>query len=315
MDIFWGILSAFFFSLTFVLNQSMSYIGGNWLWTASLRFLFMLPLFILVVAFQKNRGFRRIYNVIKINWKSWVIWSNVGFAFFYIPLTLASTLVPAWIVASTWQLTIIAGSLIAPLIEETPEKKRNSRISKNDFFCFIIILIGITIIELQQISLKCNILTLFIALGLMIISAFSYPLGNRKIMKINKGGLSLNTGERILAMLICSTPVWLICSCIGLLQSGMPSEEQLVLSISVAVFSGLIATYLFFYATHLSQKNKNRLATVEATQSLEVIFTMLLGVLFLGDTLPNISKIIGILFVLIGMVLKVLQINVYRRNY
>lgn len=33
-----GVLSAFFFSSTFVLNRAMSLQGGNWVWTASLRY-------------------------------------------------------------------------------------------------------------------------------------------------------------------------------------------------------------------------------------------------------------------------------------
>lgn len=30
-----GVLASFFFSVTFVLNQSMASSGGDWLWTAS----------------------------------------------------------------------------------------------------------------------------------------------------------------------------------------------------------------------------------------------------------------------------------------
>lgn len=309
MSIFIGVLSAFFFSLTFVLNQSISSVGGNWLWTASLRFLFMIPLFALAVILQRNKGFLKIYHTVKKEWKSWIIWSNVAFALFYIPISIASTIAPAWLIASTWQLTIIGGSLIAPLIEETPEQKKRSRITKNDIICFSIILIGIAIVELQQISFKNNGLSLLISLGLMIVAAFSYPLGNRKIMKINKENFPLHTGERILAMLVCSTPVWIVCSVIGYFQSGLPSGKQLIMSFSVAVFSGFLATYLFFYATYLAHKNIKHLATVEATQSLEVIFTIILGIIFLGDNLPNIMKILGIIFILVGMLLKILQMR------
>ncbi|AWN65234.1 hypothetical protein LL14B4_03235 [Lactococcus lactis subsp. lactis] len=310
--IFIGVLSAFFFSLTFLLNQLMSFTGGNWLWTASLRFLFMLPLFIIAVAIQKNCSFSRIYYAIKERWQSWIIWSNVAFVLFYIPLSFASTLSPAWLIASTWQLTIISGSLLAPYIEETPQKRKDSRITKHDLFCFGIILTGIAVIEFQQISFKNNTSFLFMALILMVVAAISYPLGNRKIMKINKGEYYLSTGERILAMLICSAPVWVLCSIIGYSQSGLPSQDQLIMSLSVAFFSGFIATYLFFFATHLAHKNIRQLASVEATQSLEVIFTIVLGIVFLGDTLPNIGKIIGISLVLLGMVLKVLKINYQR---
>ena len=39
-----GILGSFFFAFTFILNRSMNLGGGYWLWSASLRYLFMLPM-------------------------------------------------------------------------------------------------------------------------------------------------------------------------------------------------------------------------------------------------------------------------------
>lgn len=49
-----SILASFFFSITFVLNQLMSVEGGYWLWTAPLRFLFMIPFFLVIVSFKKK---------------------------------------------------------------------------------------------------------------------------------------------------------------------------------------------------------------------------------------------------------------------
>jgi hypothetical protein len=39
-----GLLSGFFFSATFVLNQIMSLGGGHWLWSATLRYTTMILL-------------------------------------------------------------------------------------------------------------------------------------------------------------------------------------------------------------------------------------------------------------------------------
>jgi len=45
-----GILAALFFSSTFVLNRAMSLDGGHWLWTASLRYVWMLLLLCIWLA-------------------------------------------------------------------------------------------------------------------------------------------------------------------------------------------------------------------------------------------------------------------------
>ena len=46
---------------------------------------------------------------------SWLLWSFVGFVLFYGPLTFAAAFGPGWLVSGTWQFTIIAGVLLAPL--------------------------------------------------------------------------------------------------------------------------------------------------------------------------------------------------------
>ena len=49
--------------------------------------------------------------------------------------------------------------------------------------------------------------------------------------------------------------------------------------LAVALFSGVIATILFFKATDLVKENLRQLAVIEATQSGEVLFTLLGGIL------------------------------------
>jgi len=50
-----GVLAALFFSSTFVLNRAMSLDGGHWVWSAGLRYFWMLGfLFIGLGLFQKS---------------------------------------------------------------------------------------------------------------------------------------------------------------------------------------------------------------------------------------------------------------------
>ena len=48
-----GIIAGAFFSTTFVLNELMSVSGGHWLWSASLRYFFMI-LFLIVILNSYN---------------------------------------------------------------------------------------------------------------------------------------------------------------------------------------------------------------------------------------------------------------------
>ena len=109
-----GILAAFFFSITFILNHAMSNDGGSWLFSASLRFIFMFPfLLIMVIGKHKTR-----HNVVLLHIKqhffAWLLWSSLAFVFFYVPITFVSNYSPGWLISATWQLTIICGLLTAP---------------------------------------------------------------------------------------------------------------------------------------------------------------------------------------------------------
>ena len=55
-EIWIGVLSSVFFAVTFILNRSMELSGGSWLWSASLRYLFMVPFLIAIVAYHKGLG-------------------------------------------------------------------------------------------------------------------------------------------------------------------------------------------------------------------------------------------------------------------
>src|SRR5699024_10735339 len=114
----------------------------------------------------------------------------------------------------------------------------------------------------------------------LIISSISYPLGNRKMMQLVDG--ELNTIQRILGMTIASMPFWLILSFFGIFQYGGPSGSQVLQTFIVAIFSGVVATILFFYATESVRHDNHKLAGVEATSSGEIVFALVGELLFLG---------------------------------
>ena len=96
-------------------------------------------------------------------------------------------------------------------------------------------------------------------------------------------GGRLDVFQRVLGMTLASLPLWAVLSFYGLFTVGTPSKGQIVQSGLVAVTSGVIATILFFKATDLVRGNMQKLAAVEATQSVEVLFAVI-GELLLLNT-------------------------------
>ena len=73
-------------------------------------------------------------------------------------------------------------------------------------------------------------------------------------------------------------------------------------SLCVALFSGVIATVLFFQATDMVKHNPRQLAVVEATQCGEVVFTLLGGIFLLQDGVPDKAGLVGIAVIVAGMI-------------
>lgn len=288
----YGILASLFFAFTFLLNRSMNLAGGYWMWSAALRYIFMLPMLAILLWRLPGDKFSPVLSDIKKQPATWILWSTVGFGLFYLPLTLASVFGESWLTAACWQFTIAAGVLLTPLF--------GKRIPVRNLLMSVIILAGIFLLQAPNMSSQSSRSNL-IALVPILIAAFSYPLGNRKMMQHCPKGL--DTIQRVFGMTLCSMPFWLLTAAAAFLRSGLPGQGQLIQSVAVALFSGVIATILFFHATELVSSNPRQLAVIEATQCGEVIFTLLGGILILGDTIPGPLGFLGLGLIIAGMIL------------
>ncbi|MBM7703727.1 drug/metabolite transporter (DMT)-like permease [Bacillus iocasae] len=298
-----GICAAFFFAFTFILNRSMELSGGNWLWSASLRYFFMVPLLVIIVIVRKKMG--TMISVMKEHPIQWLWWSFVGFGLFYAPLCFAAAYSPGWLMAGTWQITIISGSLLVPLFYETVQTvngpiKVRGKIPYKGLMMSLIILLGIVLMQLERAT---SLSTLDMLLGFLpvLIASFTYPLGNRKMMEVCNG--RLDAYERVLGMTLASLPFWILLSVYAWATDGLPSSSQLTQSFFVALCSGVFATVLFFKATDLVRDDMSKLGAVEATQSIAVLFTLAGEVLFLSMSLPSMISWFGIALVMVGMTL------------
>ena len=299
--IIFGIISALFFAVTFVLNHSMELDGGSWLWSASLRYFFMIPFLYIIVYLRSKDSIVQLHLDMKLQWRHWLLWSFVGFGLFYAPLTFAAQYSPGWLVSGTWQFTIIAGLLLAPFFKTVVDGKIiRAKIPLTSFLISTFILIGIIFIQVDQ-AKAVSFTTLIIGVIPIIIASFAYPLGNRKMMKITVG--KIDPFQRVLGMTLFSMPLWIILAIIAYSTVGAPSLNQLVQSFIVAISSGVIATTLFFLATDLARNHQGKLAAVEATQSTEVLFAIILEVLILNIAFPLLHAFIGVGIIIVGMLM------------
>lgn len=302
-EILIGIAASMFFAVTFILNRSMELGGGSWLWSSSLRFLFMVPFLVIIVLLRKNM--KQLLQEMVKNPLPWIVWSFTGFVLFYGPLTYAAAYGPGWLVAGTWQLTIVAGVLLTPFFYKsipapTGTIKVREKIPVFALIFSVIIFSGVMLMQWQHGSNLTWSIALLSILPVAV-AAFAYPLGNRKMMELCGG--RLDTFQRVLGMTLASLPFWVIIGSAGYATAGLPSSSQMIQAFVVAVCSGVVATTLFFIATDRTKGDQGKLAAVEATQSTQVMFVLVGEVLLLSAPLPDGLAFGGMFLVVLGMLL------------
>jgi hypothetical protein len=266
--------------------------GGAWEWTASLRYLMLAPLLAAIVG--ARRGLAPVLAALRAQPTRWLLWSTIGFGLFYAPMAFATSAGPAWLLAGTWQVTILAGVLLAPVLYDD----ERAVIPRGAVGGALVVLAGVALMQAEHVR-GVGAGVLLVGVLPVVVAAFAYPAGNRKTMELAGG--QLDTWQRILAMVVASLPFWVALSAAGLVHAGAPAGAQLGRSAVVAVLSGLLATALFFAATARVRHHPARLAAVEATQSGEVVFAAGLEAVLLGAGLPSPLAWIGIALIVAGI--------------
>lgn len=297
-----GIVSGAFFSTTFVLNELMSVQGGHWLYSATLRYFFMILLLVIILFFQG--GIKRVSDILKLfmeNYLFWITSGTIGFGFFYALICFAADFSPGWVIAASWQFTIVATLFVLLFFGKSFPKKI--------WFFSSIIFIGVCLVNLSHID-NFELSTLIYGGIPVLLASFCYPLGNQLIWESQNGtstkvphiksALLKNSFNKVMLLCLGSIPFWIIL--LLLIQPALPSSSQVLNSSLVALFSGVFATTIFLYARGLA-KNSNEIAAVDATQASEVIFAMLGGFLLFGTLVLSTYSIIGLMLIMLGLFL------------
>lgn len=291
-----ALVSALFFTLTYVLNRLAATSGGHWAWTAALRYLITLPLLAAVLPFAGGLG--ELRTVMGRHPGVWLLWSLVGFGLFCACLTYAAASGPSWLVAGSFQITVIAGLLMSPLIYDDARR----RIPLPALAAGLVVVAGVLLMQLEHADGRLDRAG-WIALACVVVAAFAYPLGNRMLLlHLERTGQHLTTLQRVFGMTLMSQPAWLVLAVWGWTQAGPPSLVQTLSAAGVALASGVIATLLFFAATEWVREDPTALAAVEAMQAAELLFATALGVLLLGEAWPLGRALGGACLIVAGIV-------------
>ena len=296
-----SLLAAMFFSATFLINRSISIDGGHWYWSGALRFFFTLVLMSIVIILFKGSDFlKKILLDYKNNFIFWNIAGTLGFGVFYSMICFASDFSPAWMVATTWQLTIIASLFVLAFYGQ--------KLSKKIWFFTVLIFIGICLVNFSAFNID-EFKTLIIGFVAVLIAAFAYPIGNQMVWekkkkreetKSDKIEVLNNAFSKVFLLTLGSFPLWIVLFFV-LGIDFLPSSGQISNVIMISFLSGVVGGSLFLYARSKANTSK-KIMMVDACQSGEVIFTLIGEIIFLNLAIPGILAFAGVVITIIGLI-------------
>lgn len=312
-----GLLAALFFSSTFVLNRAMSLQGGHWVWSAALRYaytLLMIAVGLLVTGRAALLG--AVWRTYIAHWLYWTVAGGLGFGVFYTGITMAAAWAPGWVVATTWQVTILATPVVLLAF--------GRRVPLRGVLFAALIFAGIVLVNVGQL-LQGESAAGASLLGVLpvLAAAFAYPAGMQLVWEARTRSSTesrparrwipmLNAGElavldqpfaRVLLLVVGSLPWWV--GLWAIVRPPPPTPDQWLNTALVALLSGIVATVLFMQARHLAH-SPYQLAAVDSTQAAEVLFSLAGELLLLGGALPGRLGLLGIGLTLGGLVLYLL---------
>ncbi|MEQ8964761.1 MAG: multidrug resistance efflux transporter family protein [Azospirillaceae bacterium] len=297
-----GLVSAAFFSVTFVLNFAMSLEGGHWVWSAVLRYVHLLVLLVAVIAILHGpRALAGAFDLFRRHWRFWVVAGSFAVGLFYGPICFAADHARGWVVAATWQVTVIASPLVLMAM--------GYRMPKRGLAFSALVVAGVLLIHGRSWLGGLEDGELAYAVVPLLISAFAYPFGNQLLNGAKSGSLgfvphidSPLLGSAFVCILLLglgSIPFWGIL--VAVTRPPAPSEGQVATTFVVAIVSGLLATSIF-YAVRNASSDPFKIAAVDAAQALEVLMALLgeMALLSLGP--PGPMALAGLFVLVSGLV-------------
>lgn len=299
----YGFLAALFFSITFAINKWLNVEkGGHWYWTACLRYVFVL---LLLSAFIIARySFTHLLDTFKCFFSNilfWVFAGGIGFGVFYLSLCYAASFSDGWVLATTWQSTILFTPFIIYFL--------GNKLDYKGLGFLLIIFAGVVLVNSSAfIKLDRNLLSSILPI---LLAAFCYPLGNTLCKyacegKFDKLTVSLfkisrNPYSQILMMVLGALPVLLFAWFI--FDPYPPTKTQVEYVFIVALLTGVIATSFLYKARILAGSNSSALAFADGTQSFEAPLALFWECSLFNGKMPNWLGFFGLGVLFIGIML------------
>lgn len=291
-----GLVASALFSTTFVLNRAISLQGGSWEWSAALRYIETAAMLMLWLLVSKGPAYLAILGRLFVQRAGfWLVAGGVGYGVFYACCCFAANHAPGWIVAATWQGTLIATPVVLRAFGE--------KVPLRGLVFLGLIFMGIIGLNANRLLAGVPLEQVMAGVVPLGIAAFCYPVGNQLLNRLRHNPAPLyhplqDPLAAVLLMTLGALPF--LIGLVIITHPPAPDMEQVAATSIIALVAGCLATPLFIHARNTSS-NPYLIAAVDATQAGEVAFTLLGESLLTGHLSLGLADYAGLAAVMGGL--------------
>jgi hypothetical protein len=202
-------------------------------------------------------------------------------------------------IATTWQTTILATPIILICF--------GRRVPTKGLLLIGLVFVGIVLVNIEH-AVSSTAQEVIPGGVPVLIAAFPYPIGNQLVWEARlrgRGRIPSIRQEAVrdsfacaLLLTIGSIAFWI--TLVLIIAPPPPSSGQLINIALVALFSGVVVTSLFPHARHLCA-HPGQIAAVDATQAMEVIFSLIGEIVFLQGIFQGRIGVAGVALTTFGL--------------
>ena len=254
-----------------------------------------------IIIFKGYENYKLTIECFIKNRYFWIFSGGVGFGLFYLALCYAASYSPGWVLAATWQITI----LMTPFVI----RAFGNRVPTRGIIYLIIMFLGILLVNYDEFKISTHF-DLRSAIPIAF-AAICYPFGNTlckyacegkfKNIPINRYSISISVFSQILMMTMGAFPVlflfWLITS------PPLPTHSQLYSVAFIGLSTGVIATSLLYRARKMAGQSAFALAAADGTQAVEGPLALFWEWAIFRGLLPSLYGASGLILVIAGTAL------------
>lgn len=303
-----GAVAALFFSSSFLVVRAVGVSGSHWAWTASLRYLTVVPLLAaLILTLHGPKVLGEAARIALRRWKLSLLLGLLTCVGCYGAVSYAGRVLPAWALAGTWQFTTVASLPVLVAFGQHPPLRA--------WLFSLLVFLGVISVQASQSNgSAANVpgWAFALTLGALVLGAFGYPAGNQLLgYAAGSGGGGVDRVSepsfrlvpvQLLVAALGSIPIW--AALLLAIRPPLPSVKDAGLASLVALTSGVLGTGVFWWARQKAQGQGGfAVAGVDATQALETVFALGFELWLLGAPPPSLLGWAGVLAILGGSAL------------